>query len=371
MKSHKRWLVIALVLFALIYAIAPRTDPPPKTRPELDFPNAMRSIDYARMEQYRTLPVLGHGADTEVDGAVVDLEDVPKVDPMVLALPPTPDTAIVFDAKTILASPAGKLLMECVSGGETPSLEREGFTYDSIERVGLAMSEADDGGMRGLTVMTGPIADHAHALTRGHLPSPYGEHGQLFENEAAGMVLATWKGEMTMFGDSRAELEQAIDRLEGRRRIERPAIAEEQSYGDVYGRISPKMVQEMLHDAIPDLSIDAQLGLQLDFHVDANKDVLIVLDANGGGDNTMDLGRTLGAAIGARRVQASIEDDQQLAELLDYFKVDTSYGWFSLNAALPLAFVEDALADCTKRARERRAAKEQRGQAQRADGGVP
>ena len=149
-------------------------------------------------------------------------------------------------------------------------------------------------------------------------------------------------------------------------RIERPEIAEEQSYGDVYGRISSKMVQEMLREAVPDLSIDDQ-GLQLDFHVDANKDVLLVLDANGGADSTMDLGKTLGAAIGARRVQASIEDDQQLAELLDYFKVDTSYGWFSLNAALPLAFVEDALADCTKRARERRAAK----QAQRVDGGPP
>jgi hypothetical protein len=48
-------------------------------------------------------------------------------------------------------------------------------------------------------------------------------------------------------------------------------------------------------------------------------------------------------------MQAAAQDDQRLAELLDYFKVDMELGWFSLNAALPLDFVEAALGECSRR----------------------
>ncbi len=362
MKARGRWLAIAIVLFALLYALAPGLGPS-RTRPEIEFPNMMREQDFKRLEARQTLLPPALEGDASSDDAVnVPRHEVAKIDPLLIALPPSPDTAVVLEAKTLLASPAGKLFIDCVSEGEMPTLEGDGYSYDSLERVAFAVSEDSD---QNVMLLTGPITKHASAIAalRDHTASPYGQRGQILEHEQNSTVAATWNGEMTMVGSSRAALEQAIDRLEGRV-ISTPPLEESQSYGDIYGRISSRAMGEILTEAVPGLTLDP--SLRLDFHVDANKDVLLVLDAAGGGESTRDLGKTLAAAIAARRVTAAFDDDQELAELLDYFKVDTELGWFSLNAALPLAFVEEALADCTQRAQERRKAR-----AARADGGAP
>jgi hypothetical protein len=354
LKTRHGWLVIALALLALIYVIAPRSEPPPSpTRPALDFPSSMRERDHARLEARRTLvPATAAGSAAD-GGADLALDDVVKNDPLLVALPRA-ETVVVLEAKALLGSPAGKLFMDCVSEGELPTLEKDGYSMDSLERGAFAIGEGEDDWVM---FATGSIAEQApEALAARELTSAsYGKQGQILTRPEGSSLVATWNGEMTMVSESRAALEQAIDRLEGRARQDQPAIEESQSYGDIYGRLSSRAVREVLKSAIPDLSLDE--SLQLDFHVDGDKDVLLVLDANGAPESTLDLGKTLGAAIAARRVQASLEDDQRLAELLDYFKVDAQLGWFSLNAALPLAFVEEALAECTERAARRRAAK--------------
>lgn len=365
MKARGRWLAIAIALFAMLYALAPRRDSTP-TRPEVEFPNMMRERDFERLEARRTLVPPTPPSEASIDGAVEapdpDIE-VAKIDPLLVALPPSPDSAVVVEAKALLASPAGKLFIDCVSEGELPTLESEGYSFDSLERVAFAVSEDSK---ENVLLLTGPITKLAPSIAglRDHTASPYGQRGQILEHGHDSMVAATWNGEMTMIGSSRAALEQAIDRLEGRS-ISTPPLEESQSYGDLYGRISSSAVREILRGAVPGLTLDDTL--KLDFHVDANKDMLLVLDGVGADEKTRDLGKTLAAAIAARRVKAAFDDDQQLAELLDYFKVDSELGWFSLNAALPLAFVEEALAECTQRAHERRKARAARA----ADGGTP
>ena len=340
---RKRWLVVALALFAAAAWLLWRTDQrggperlEVRTPSWREMPRRQRRAERERMLRRQTLrPRSPNDAGAEADRR-------PR-DPLLVAMPPGAERAIVVEASAIKDSPIGRLILRC------------GLSSDALERIETLRNDA------GLDVIDGldrvAVADDVAFITgdlrdvrvEALLPSAARhEHEGTVIYEAEGEedrrpVVAVWDDEMLIAGRTVEEVRQAIDRLEGRAPAA-PPFDESDAYGEIYGVVDA----EALERALPEDLRSRLRGTadRIELHVDTRDehDVLIVADATGSDTGAVaDLGKSLAAALAVARVTAQSEGDEELAQLLDLARVNPETGAFRVETALPLETLERRL----------------------------
>jgi hypothetical protein len=321
--------------------------PPSKPRlrrDALSFPHAPRPHEIERGERRRTLalPALAAG------GGAAEAEDEVSLtgrhDPLHVALPPA-GLAIVVEAGMLFDSPAGRMLLGCLSPGESEALrDMEGRTglapLQQIERV--AVSKGGEG--TSLLLSSGDFSKlDLAAFAEGAAVERVGREAQLVE--LMDRTVAVWAGRMLLVGEA-SGVREALARLEGSAPIA-PSTLEGEVYGEVYGALSGDALSRLLP---AELGQRARAAERVLLHVDATGDLLLVAEVYGSDpDAIAELGRALAGALSIGRVKALHDDDRLLAELLEESRVIPDHGSFQLEVALPLASIEAALGDCARR----------------------
>ncbi|WP_437726201.1 hypothetical protein [Sorangium sp. So ce861] len=343
---HRAWLLAAVLLLGLAAWLMSRGDveaTSPK-KPRVEFPRGPREPEFERSLRRRTLPpppVLDPSAEPR-----------PRRDPLLTALPTDKATsAVVFEASAIKESPAGKLWLDCMLA----KLEMDSF--DELEdEFGIDVREDIDR----IAATSGPLV-----VVSGQFPSArfdslrrsrraYGARGTLFEEEEGrSPAFGRWGDGLLLVGDAEA-VEAAIDRLEDKVAPAPPVIPEWASYGDAYGVLSADDVAELLEGSQPDIAERLRGAVsQVELHVDASEDVAIVADVTGPmAADVDDLGKTLGTALSLARLKAQSDGEEQLVELLDLARVSPRKGRFSMDLALPLPMIQEAMGRCVERRRD-------------------
>ncbi len=345
------WLVAALVLFGVAAFLMSRGDEPrPPVQPRVEFPRSLRPAEYERMERRRTLRQPEPVPEPSPDDAPPERR-APVLDPVLAALPSVPGkSAVVVEANALRHSPLGQLMLDCFLGaGEQGELDRmrERFGIDPLEDVDRIAFGGDD-----VLLVSGHFGGARwEELEPGLRFVPYGEKGRFVERESdgSGDVLAVWGDEMVLLADDRASLEEAIDRLEGRREAT-PAFDESSTYGEIYGVIAAAQLADLLPPDERGLRERLQEAAdRIELHVDASGDVAIVADVEGPEPTSVrDLGKSLGAALSLARLKARADGEEALVDLLDHARVQPFGDRFALELALPLALLQEHLGEACR-----------------------
>jgi hypothetical protein len=340
------YLVAALGLFALAaWLMLPQQKPRPP-RPSLEFPRWPRPHEIERDERRRTLAVPARargGSAGEGDEGAQEPATV-LVDPLHVALPPA-DLAVVVEAGAVLASPAGRMLLGCLSPPQAEALReleaRTGFApLEQLERVAFTESSTGattlvmSGDFAGLDLAQ--LADGA-SLERAGAKALVATRGQ--------QAVAVWDRRMLIVGEP-GGVSDALRRLDGEATAA-SALPREEMYGEMYGALSgaslsrllPAMLGERLRGAAERVLV----------HVDASDDVLLVAEVHGAQrDALLELRQALAGALAMGRLRAVRDDDRLLADMLDESRVIPGDDSFQLEVALPLATLEEALGACAR-----------------------
>ncbi|HEY3356102.1 MAG TPA: hypothetical protein VGQ83_22810 [Polyangia bacterium] len=346
MRRRWLWLGLAALLLAVAALLMTRGERPPgeAARPrEVAFPRYPRGPQLERMKQRRTL------APASAPAAGAPQEERNR-DPVLTALPGGKGvTAVVVEANALVASPVGRLLLNCLGagGGGDPFAEVQAKTGIDLRRDVDRVAVFDDG-----FVVSGDFkqARFGEALA-GAAPTKYGDRATLYDTGAGGQsAFALWGGTMVVAGTP-AAVRGAVDRLEGRAPAATPAIPAERAFGDVYGVVGGQLLGRLLGGDQSGLARQFRAAAErIELHVDAAGDVALVAAVRGSAPAQVeDLGKALGAALAVARVQAQASGDTNLAELLDFARVVPEGASFTMELALPQAYLEKRLAECGRR----------------------
>jgi len=345
------WLAAALALLlggAWLMSRGERM--PARQEVEVNMPRSMSPADRHRLSLRKRPPAFVVPRPAPDDPA--PLPPPPQVrDPLLLAMPGTVKTvAIVVEANALRHSPVGELLLDCFMGaGEDNELSRlrskTGLNVlEDLDRVAVADQTY---------LLSGRFADTQWAEVfpgmQAQSPSP---NTRLWKGQDAAPPVVVWKNQIVIAGRSESEIMAAADRLEGRAPAIPPVIAENDSYGEVYGVVNSATIAGIFERDRPDLAARLKtITDQVKLHVDASHDVGIVADANGNDPaGALDLAKTLGGALALGRVAAQAKGNDDLAAFLDHASVRPSgSGSFRVELALPLDYVQAQLKDCPGR----------------------
>lgn len=328
---------------------------PRSPRAVLEFPRGPRPHEIERDERRRTLAVPA-AARAGAAGAGTEDASTLLLDPLHVALPPA-DLAVVMEAGAVLASPAGRMLLGCLSPPQAETLReleaRTGFApLQQIERVAFAESSA------GVTtlLMSGDFSGLELArLGDGATLERAGAKGSIATRDSWGV--AVWDDRMLIVGEP-GGVRDALRRLDGEV-APAPSPLDGEMYGEVYGALSGAALSRLLPATLGERVRDAAERVLV--HVDATDDLLLVAEVHGERpEGLAELGRALAGALAMGRLQAVRDDDRLLADLLDESRVIPGDGSFQLEVALPLATLEDALGACARTPAEREPPRERR-----------
>ena len=341
------WLAGAAGLFALSALVMSWAGDPKPPPPRTKMPLAMDDAGEERLHRRRTLPPLV--APNDAPGRTD--ERPPLSDPLMRAMPHrVKQSAIVLEASALRNSPVGQLLIDCLNGsGAIPFDTLKGHLgidpLVDLDRV----SEIDD-----TTILTGQFADAKWPQVFDHAtPIALNDHTTLWQ-PPVGKLAAVWRDQMVVMAPTRGAIDDVVARLEGTAPVESPVLDEGDSYGEMYGVVTPSALAALLdHDqpALAERLRQVLTGVSL--HVDASHDVGIVVDAKGADHETGDLGRAVGSAMAVGRLAALAQDNKDLGQILDSARVvpQRDDSRFRAELALPLTFFEDKLRDCGRNGR--------------------
>jgi hypothetical protein len=343
MRRHI-WLLAALAALVLGAMLFHQPDKAlPTRKAERDFPSYYREKDHERRQKRRTfIP-----RSVEQSNLSESEKSQSARDPLLAALPPDADVAMVFEAGTFFSLPLGQVLLECL-GDEGPTLEKEGFSMQSIERIAMA-SIGDERVM----MMSGDFSKLPGSTQWKDLKSePVGEKGRRFFEKSYGDAGAPqtkgalWGDELLVMNESGAAFDKLVARLESPNELASSPL-EELAYGEMYGKLSPAAAQKLLSR---DLSDDLSIGdTRFEIHVDASETVNLVVDAFGPDERSTDLGRAIATAVAAKRVAALATGDDETAELLDEFVVNLHPNGFQAQLVFPQKMIDEMLSHCKNR----------------------
>ena len=366
-RRRLAFLAAALVLFGLAAFLMARGDDAaePEEKKVIEFPRSLRPAEVQRMNSRRT--GIGPAVPLAVEKSA-DLNPPPPppqaADPVLAALGAGGDSksAIVIEANALRYSPVGELLLECLKnrdGGRR--LERlkklSGINpVEDVDRLALG----DD-----VVIVSGQFAKARWGqLFPGMLPSPYGEHGTIFKADPnAPQVpgaprrgpdeIAAWKEQLLVMGKA-GKVEATLDRLEGRGGQGKQLLTEQETYGEIYGVLSPDAVGQLHGEDQQELAKRFSSAAQrVELHVDATSDVAMTAEIKGeDGQQVQDLGKSLGAALSLGRLKMQSDGQKDAAELMDLARVvrrGHDEDSFRLEMAVPLPWIQKRLAFCKER----------------------
>jgi len=344
------YLIAAFALFGLAAWLMLPPRAPRVARAALEFPRGPRPHEIERDERRRTLAVPAV-ARAGAGGASAEETSTVLVDPLHVALPPA-DLAVVLEAGTVLASPAGRMLLGCLSPPQADALRElethTGFApLQQLERVAFAESSTGQTTL----LMSGDFASlDLKRLADGASLERIGAKASIATRDA--QAVAVWDGRMLIVGEP-GGVREALRRLDGEA-TPAPSPLSGEVYGEMYGALSGAALSRLLPATLGERVRGAAERVLV--HVDATDDVLLVAEVHGArGDALAELGQALAGALAMGRLQAVRDDDRLLADLLDESRVIPGDGSFQLEVALPLATLEDALGACARAPAEERA----------------
>ncbi|AEI67621.1 hypothetical protein [Corallococcus macrosporus] len=357
------WLVVAAMLFvvAAVLMFTGQGEAPTPETPKVEFPRRMRAPERERAERRRTLVL-----PVQVDAGTKPERQRPR-DPVLAALPRGEGkTAVVIEANALRHSPIGELLLDCLmrDGGKRLEELRNLSGVDPLQDLDRLVI-TDEGMM-----LSGNFANAKFKELLGERVSmDYGEGARVYEpgemtvtrpdgstvRRRSDAAVATWNNELLVIGQSPDEVKAVVDRVEGRGPDEPPAIGEGSTYGEMYGVLSVEQLARLLPKEQAELAQRIRdVAQNVELHVDASGDVAMVAEVRGAnGDEVTDLGKTLGAALSMARIKAQAEGEKDLAQLLDFARVQPDGTSFKLEMAVPLDVIQQRLAFCKE---ERQAA---------------
>jgi hypothetical protein len=338
------WLLLSLLLLALAAFLMSRGDRDKiaAAPPKVTFPRRPKPEEDARRERRRTLPPAPEAPDAT--------EAPRKRDPLLWALPSDPKkSAMVFEVAELTNSPVGQAWLDCMlaRGGEQKGRTsfKESFGIDPLEDVERVAVSSE-------RVAVLSIAPGAAKFDKSGWPKrAFGDGGTIYEQPDGNRVMATWGGDIVLAGQSTAEVEAAIRRLEAKAPPSDPAIPEWSTYGDIYGVLSPEDLAAMLPPEQAGIAAQVESAVRrVHLHVDASEDVAMVADVEGAeGKELEDLSKTMGVALSVARATAEEKGNERLSELLEYAAVHPQKGGkFALDVALPFDVLK-AWGPCRKR----------------------
>lgn len=347
------WLAVAALLLGLAAWLMGVDDVPQAvTPPKVAFPRPGKEAFDRAQKRLRPLPTRTATSDGGVER--VEVTQVNR-DPLLAALPPSRDTSVmVLEASALRHSPIGEMLLSCLDGAQWDQLDefRETTGVDplaDIDRLGIA----------GDTVVMSGHFENADwdAMFSGGDEFAYGDQGRIFvtpEDADSGTepsYVGVWNDEVIVMGGSREDVEQALDRIEGRAAYEEPPLHEYDTYGDVYGVLTAQSIARMMGGGGKQSGLRNELkktATRVVFNIDLRNDFALTASVEGPDSGRMnDLARALGGALSAGRLEAQRQDQTALADFLDYARVIPSEGkTFGVELALPRAFLEDHLGSC-------------------------
>jgi hypothetical protein len=357
------WLGVAGVLFALaaVLMFTGQGDTLPEEAPRVAFPRRMKGEERERAERRKTwvMPAV-------VDAGTVAERPRPR-DPLLAALPRGKGkTAVVIEANALRHSPIGELLLDCLmrDGGKQLAEFREKSGVDPLQDLDR-MVITDEGLM-----LSGNFGNAKFQELLGDSVSmDYGQGARVYEpgemtvTRADGgtatrrrdSALGVWNNQLFMVGKTPDDIKAAIDRVEGRGPDEPSVIPEGSTYGEMYGVLSVEQLAKLLPPEQAELAQRLRdVAQNVELHVDASSDVALVAEVRGEDkDKVTDLGKSLGAALSLARMKAQAEGEKEMAQLLDFARVEPEGSSFKLEMAVPLDVIKERLAFCKE---ERQAA---------------
>ncbi len=347
-RRARAWLLGAVLLLGAAALIAVLSEGGPPVRPgaAIEFPRELRPPEYQRMARRAVLPPPPRSPDERG-------EPPRKRDPLLSALPPDPSRGVVvFEANALRHSRLGELFLGCLGEGDRSAIE-------DLKRVGIdPLKDVDRVAVMPDGVAVSGFFDKVRwdQVFEGAARTGRGGEGVVYRwpapPEGDGMAAAVWRNQLLVLGEDPAAVEAALDRVEGRAPA-RPPIAEEATYGEMYGVLSGRALRELVPEVggSDDLARRlAQVAGRVELHADAMNDVAVTAKVSGDDRAALDdLARALGAALALARLKAQADGDRTLGELLEHARVARGHEGFSLELALPAEVLERWFAGCRGR----------------------
>jgi len=355
-RRRGMWLALAAVLLALgaLLMFTGQGDEPEPEAPKVEFPRRMRQEEWKRAEARRTQVV------PLVDAGVAETKPQRPRDPVLAALPRGKGrSAVVIEANALRYSPIGELLLDCLmrDGGKRMEELRRISGVDPLQDLDR-MVITDDG-----FILSGNFGKARFTeLLKERVSSDYGPNGRVYEGgdvvitrpdgttargnttEAVGV----WNDQLLVVGKSPDSVKETLDRVEGRGSDEPPVISEGATYGEMYGVLSVEQLMKLFPPEQAELAQRLkEVADTVELHMDARSDVAMVAQIRGSDEaKVTDLGKSLGAALSVARLRAQAEGETELAQLLDFAKVQPDGNEFKLEMAVPLDVIKERLAWC-------------------------
>lgn len=174
----------------------------------------------------------------------------------------------------------------------------------------------------------------------------YGDGATIYGDNAAGGLFARVGDSLLLVGESKDELREAIDRVEGRAPLGKP-IPSSMMQGEMYGPLQKefllKLIEESNEPALQNLASIIDNGA---VRMNINQAATLSLDLNTTDeDGAEDLSNTLRGAVSLWRQKARMDGESELAMLLEDARINTDGQKIGFDLAVPPEFILNAL-DC-------------------------
>lgn len=260
-------------------------------------------------------------------------------DPVLAAFPGGGELAVVFEVSAIRHAPVVERIFSCMPDDvrrELGSIEEEtGIDpFRDIDRVAL---------VGGAVAISGFFDQLRLEGIEGLEPSPLGDRGALLQAEGPPYI-ALWNQELLLVSRKAGEVQDAVERLEGRLPHEE-ALPPSLAYGEIYGRVAPEGLATLLSD-LPEVAALLREGIEdVEVHANVDETVGLILDVRGGSkaDELMRVakGALAAAKLGARELAANELDIPDPGALLELAAIRPSGpGAFSLELGIPQDLLE-------------------------------
>jgi hypothetical protein len=357
-RRRGTWLALAVVLLAAgawLMLTGEGEEPSPEPAKKVVFPNRMQNNQWQRADQRRTQVV-----PSVPDAGVAAGEPKRMRDPVLAALPRGKGhSAVIIEANALRYSPIGELLLDCLmrDGGKKLDEFRQASGVDPLKDLDRlvvtdtgVMFSGDFSKARFKDMFQERVATDygpgARVYEPGDVLMPLGDGGVRRGRDTS--AFGTWNDQMLVVGDTPGSVKEVLDQVQGGGSNEPPVFTDQTTYGEMYGVLSVEQIARLLPKDQGELAQRLKEAAEtVEFHMDASSDMALVAHIRGADESKVtDLGKSLGAALSLARLKAQADGNKDLAQMLDFARVQPDGSQFKLELAVPLEVLKERLAFC-------------------------